>query len=256
MSFLLNPFGSFGGGGGAGYSAPPYTTNLVVDLAAEIETYSDSAGTTPQTADDGEVANWGDQSGASHDATHTGSPANQAQLKLSIVNSKPVLRFSKSRTTTLGIADHADVEMDTDSTVILVMKCRSLNGESYNGILAKPNAYFFALDSAGKPVIDRPFIEAGVAGTNAIGTSAFRVVSAVISGTSVSHFLDGAANGTDTLTTGTANSNQLVIGMFSGSFFGNLDIARLLIYKAAVPTGNRESVEDFLGSVYSISISH
>lgn len=237
----------------------PYTTNLVVDLESDYGLYSDN-GVTPCVNND-PVYLWKDRSGLNHNAENSVS-ANRATYLTNQVNSLPSLRFNVAESDYMDILDHADLEMDTDSTVFIVLKAVTFPS-SLNTFISKDNgnsagAYYYYYDGSGKPTLDRPFIEAGAAATNGIGTSNYRLVSVVVSGTSVSHFLDGAANGTDTLATGTAGNNPLHIAKFKdiGTNYPNDFRAVIVIFNAALSTGNRESIEDFLGAKYGITITH
>lgn len=74
------------------YALPSDVSGLQMWLSADSGTFQDSARTVPAVSDGDPVGGWADQSGNAKHGSQTTS-ANKPTLKLSIVNSKPVLRF-------------------------------------------------------------------------------------------------------------------------------------------------------------------
>ena len=83
--------GLSGMGTGPSFS-PADIAGLELWLQADKGIFQDSAKTTPATSDGDVIGAWEDQSGNGNDALQ-GTTVNKPVLKLSIVNSRPVVRF-------------------------------------------------------------------------------------------------------------------------------------------------------------------
>jgi hypothetical protein len=227
---------------------------LWLDGSDAATLYQDSARTTPVTADTDPVGGITDKSGQANHAAQTTANA-RPLYKTNIQNSKSALRFDGTNDS-LTVADAAGLEMDTDSTVFLVVK--NLTAEGNAGLVAKDNTngvagpYGLLVDASGKPQLDRPWIQAGVAATNAITTDAY-VVMAKVSGTTVTHRRNGAANGTDTLAVGSTGNGSLFIGVMDAlGVFLAFDLCELLVYSAPVADADRDLIESFLNTKWVV----
>lgn len=176
------------------------------------------------------------------------------------VNGRTVVRFSQAGADFVAATDNDRLELTADSSVFVVAKAAAHPG-TLNSLLAKsdagnPAAYYFATTNAGNPVLDRPFVEAGVASTNSMGTTNPRILGCIVKGTLVSHFLDGAANGTDTLAGGTATNTDLSIGRFSAAApnYWDGDLYEILVFNRAVSAAERKGITRYLGREHGITV--
>jgi hypothetical protein len=208
------------------------------------------------------VTTWTDASGLLHDASQSTSalkPTLQSD-GASQINGHNVVRFD-GVDDVLEAADHADLEMNTDSTIFVVARVTNFSANRTfvakdAGAAAAGAIWFAVATTSGKPVVDRPFIEAGVAATNGLAAATPTLVTAHVSGTTVSHFKDGVANGTDVLATGTATNIPLRIGAFYTSSYTHFmlgDIAEVAIYNVSLSAGDRGAIEAGLKSKYGIA---
>lgn len=232
----------------------PPTTDLVLWLKADAEAYND-AGTTLAT--DGQtVLQWNDQSGNGNNASES-TPADRPFFETNEINGLPALRFTPTGEQLL-VQDVPDLSLNTDMSAFLVIKQTGFN--TINSMISKaqggnPAAFLYYTGIDGKPAVDRPFIEGGVAGTTGVGDGVPCIVGVVINGTTVSHFLNGVANGTDTLTTGTDVPAAFGIGVMTG--LGNNwtgYIGEILVYKSAVDSTTRDEATAYLGGRWGISV--
>lgn len=229
-------------------------TDLVLWLKADADVFHDDAGTDPAT--DGEtVHKWLDQSGGGNNAAQSTDSACPT-FQTNEVNSLPAVQFAANLR--LVVADDPDLSLNTNLSIFCVLK-HSGALSSVNTITSKDNgstgAFTYLLDSSRRPQLDRPGAEAGIPATINLTESVFAVIACVVSGTSVSHFLNGAANGTDTLTTGTDVANDLLIAAFgdgSQNPLGNGLIAELLIYKAAKNSTDIDTINQALIDEYAV----
>lgn len=219
----------------------------------------EDAGT--DTAENGDlVQQWNDQSGNGFNATQATSGI-RPTYRTGQVNGLPAIEwFVSSANTVMTIPDNAAIEMTGDSTVFVVLKPNAASAPF--SLLSKDNgasagAYYLVLTTTHNQQLDRPFIEAGVPGTTSLSTSVYSVIDTVVSGTAVSHFINGAAAGTDTLSSsGTATNTPLKVGIFNVTTDPMRGfLAEILVYNAALNSTDRQQAEDYLGAKYNISIA-
>lgn len=156
----------------------------------------------------------------------------------------------------MAVPDNALIELDGDSTVLIVLKpdAGGVSLLSKDDGTGPAGSYYSVLDASRNIQLDRPFVEAGTPGTVPLSTAAYSVLSCRISGTAVSHFVNGGAAGTDTLTTGTATNTVLRIGVFSASTDPMKGfIAEILVYNVALGTTDRQTAENYLKAKYGIA---
>lgn len=228
----------------------PDLTNLALWVKADEGAYVD-AGTTLAT--NGQtIQQWNDFSGNNHHVSQATSGARPTLIS-GALNGRAVIEFSEAggHDDFLSVADNADLELNTDSSVFVVAKYVSVHGQS--AFAHKGNAYIYYLTGSGKQEIDRPFSSNGGVSTTDVGITNYHVLAAIVSGTGVSYYFDGAADGTTTVATGTANATDFTIGEFGGS--GNLSarVAEILVYKSAISSTDRDTVIDYLGAKWGIA---
>lgn len=247
MSMIINPY-AFATAGGVPTLTPPDSTNLVLWLDALQGVYNDAGSTLATNGQT--VQQWNDQSGKGHNVSQATS-GNRPSFITGTQNGLPIVEFSNaSGGDWLAVGDHADLEMDTDSSVFCVIKYVSVQGQS--GIVHKGNAYFYYLTANAKQEIDRPFNSNGGVSTTDLGITIYHAIGAIVSGTGVSYFVNGSADGTTTVSTGSANANDLTIGEFGGGGRLSGRIGELLIWKTALNSTDRGTVFTYLQSKWGL----
>jgi len=229
--------------------SPPDPTNLVLWLEANVQAYSD-AGTTLAT--NGQtVQQWNDQSGNSHNVSQATS-GSRPTFVTNAINGLPALDFDQGGTSDfMAVANTADLNMNLDSSVFVVLKVNSLPG-GQNGLAQKGNAYFYYITSSGKQEIDRPFTSNGAQATTDLGLTVYHVVACIISGTGVTYYVNSTADGTTTVSTGSTNVNDFTIGAFGSNGTLSGRIAEMMVYKTAVNSTDRGTINTYLGAKYGL----
>ena len=214
-------------------------------------------------ADGDPVSSWSDSSGNSHTATSTSTARPTYRSAPTGFNGKPALQFDGSNDT-IGTAGFALTSLDL--TVFAVI--RATDYANFNGIISKTDASgnpkgmdFYLITSTGIPrFLRRSGFGANynVDGTSAPGTSTTRVVEVVQASTTISHYRDGAANGSGsggTITIDDDATKGLIVGNRTDGFtkFKGY-IAEVLLYSAAVSSGDRLSIRQYLGTKYGVTV--
>ncbi len=215
------------------------------DFADVASLWKDTARTSPVTADADIILGVTDKSGV---ANHLSVAVNGPAYKVNIQNGKSVARFDGVNDI-LSAADATSIELDTNSTVFVVYNPDSAGtfGLLTKGDGANPASYYLSTLS-GAVELDRPFIEAGLFGAN-VGSTTTRILTTRVSSTSVSHYLEGADAGIDTLPVGTATNTVLYIGAIApGSTHLDGDISEILIYNTALTDAQINAVGQYLAT--------
>ena len=236
---------------GGGTPALTATNGLRLWLKAD-------AGTT--TGAGNTVTQWDDQSG-------NGNHASQIVLGLapvltnSAVNGRPALRFD-------GVDDFLDVA-DSDSISITgdiasFFVVRFADFATFRAVWGKTLANqpaptdFYAASGTGVPTLVRGTGISGGAqfatGSRAFAAGTFLQAAFVQAGTTATHYLNGLANGSATITVQPVDANlPLKIGS-RADLFTKLkgEMAELLIYDRAPPADERRTIERYLASKYNL----
>jgi hypothetical protein len=208
-------------------------------------------------ADGDPLSTWADDSGNGRDATQSGGK--RPTYQTNEINGLPVVRFD-------GVDDEmaigSVIGSTSDWTAFFVLRASSTSlnqvqyvlgasgsgGIIYGGSLSPFNG--FAVYYGGS---------ASIRSSHTPNTSA-HVLSVRRSSGTLFFFVDGAAAGSSSETASGNSSlvwSNAVIGDRPGFNFGFPgDIAEILIYSTAATVGDRESIEDTLGSKYNIAITH
>jgi hypothetical protein len=206
---------------------------------------------TSTTTDGAAVSSWADQSGNARNATQaTGSL--QPAYKAAIQNGLPILRWSGSFGTNLGVSFGATLSQPTTMFLVFSATGRALNPKGLidgDGVGGRNALAFFASDEtmgqyAGTTILT------GAAQTIPTG---FMVMSALFNGASSQVW----KNGTSYLTgnPGANSISGLTIGnRFSKDTTNTLqgDIGELLVYNSALSVPNRQSVESYLATRWGL----
>jgi len=240
----------------AGGGAPTLgvTTTLQLWLKAD-------AGVT--TAQDGTVVEWKDQSGKDN---HAASPDEFAAplLAANAANALPAIRFD-GQDDWLEIPDSDSLSITGNVTSFFVVKMDDF--ATYRSVWAKTNTNqpaptdFYTLPGSGIPQVYRGdgtgVSVAAVQGTRPLRAGSFDIVGFSTSGAALTHYLNGAANGSGASTTGTADLDRpLYIGT-RDDFVTKLqgDLAELLIYDSALSAADLTSVQLYLATRYGQTLT-
>ena len=246
-------------------------TDAELDIGFDMDGALDTAtAATHLGASLGRIVTWYDQSLNGNHLTQATADDQPEYDPIGMDGTLPAAFFDRITSTNgyfLATPDAASLDFEGDMTMAMVLSFEAVNvgrqdimQKGGNGSTQGEFAYWIANNTA-KPAVDRPFIEAGVGATNGMTVLGQTYVAAfTINSTTVSHFLDGAANGTDTLAVGAAAANHFRIGAghFAGAS-GQEDpmrgwIAELIIWES-LTDADRQLAEDSMGAYYSVTIS-
>lgn len=226
---------------------PPPSTGLSAWYKADAGLYKDSGGTTPATSDGDSVIRWNDQTA---NANHLIAPDGTPLLKLSILNSLPVVRFTNSPSCRIVKADSSLSIGTGDYWIAIVYRTlSSFPGDGYNGIfslgvetpgLEFPHGSHLSVyqgadhDFAATLTTNTDYITeiARVSGTR----KAYHAVLGSTPTLDSNTFADTVSVGTE-IELGTDGGGEYFIG----------DIAEVLIYSAALDSTDQASLESYLG---------
>jgi hypothetical protein len=230
--------------------APP-TTDLVLWLKADEGVYND-AGTTLAT--NGQtVQQWNDFSGNSYHASQATSGSRPA-FNTGSLNGLPGIAFDSKFMT---VANNADLALNADSSIFVVIQGAFMDSNVMSIISKDNNAsagaylYYLTTIAGGFPNIDRPFIAAGTKANNTAGTS---LIAAIISGSTVSYYRNGASDGVQSLVTGTATTKDLMIGAFGNGSQNVLKatLHEIVLFKSALGSTARDAWTSYLRGKWGV----
>lgn len=206
------------------------------------------------------VSTWSDSSGNGNDATSSSTA--RPTYKTNILNGLPILRFD-------GSNDYIQGSSVISSTTLTAFVVGSHNVGS---------AGFPRLVSFGKPGTndyDSPsraiafysinngtvyaYRDSLTRSYGSFGNGTYHQATCVYDGTNNTVYVDGPSAAGAIASSGTFDITIYSIGantVPASSDFLDGDIAEVIIYSDALSTGNRQSVEDYLGTKYGITITH
>lgn len=239
-----------GGGAGEDTGGSLSATNRVLWLRAGVGVFSDAGSTVANNTD--LVQQWKDPAAVQIAAQATSG--SRPRRDTNVINGYSVLStFVSSVNRSMSIPHHSDLDITGSLTIFMCLKVASGSVSLlHKGVSGVAGAYYYYL-SAGRPTLDRPWVQAGTASTTSIGTSAFRVIGVRVNGTAVKHWTDGVANGTSTLGAGTGSVQPL--GLFKlngGSADLDAQVAEIGIYNAALSDGDVDTNNAYLGAKHGL----
>lgn len=198
------------------------------------------------------VTTWTDSSGAGNDVTQSVA-GSKPTYKAGIQNGQPVVRFD-------GSADHlikasgAATMLALPITIAVAAKRDTTDAfqKSYVGSVAGVEGQLQIQGVAGVNTIRSYY--GTVLADGIPGTSWHVVVFTADAAGSANIYLNGAAPSSGATGTTIAAGDFGVATTAAGQFWDG-DIAELLIYDTVLSTGNRDSVESYLGSKYGITVA-
>jgi hypothetical protein len=238
--------------GPAGPSMLPVTTGLQLWLDASV-------GTSTGTGDT--VVQWADQSGNANNALQI-NEAMAPTLAAGAVNGMPAVRFD-GVDDFLDVADSDSLSITGDISTFYVIRItdfatfRAIWGKTVVNQPAPNDLYVLPPPTPGLP---RFFRGNGVSGAqSATGLRPYPANTFIVAGfqhggTTATHFLGGAANGSSTMNASTVDGNRsLRVGSRDdGVTRMKGDIAELLIYNRALSASERTAVQRYLAERYAL----
>ncbi|MEO7318705.1 MAG: Ig-like domain-containing protein, partial [Chthoniobacteraceae bacterium] len=233
--------------------APPV---LVVTSTLQLWLKAD-AGVTAGAGDT--VLSWADQSGHANDAVAIDEPSAPI-VAAGAINGLPAIRFD-GVDDSLQVADSDSISITGDITSFYVIKVddfgtfRAIWGKTAGNQPAPTDIY--TLPGSGIP---RVFRGNGAGGNNVdaagpLHAGSTDLVGFSIAGSSLSHFLNGFANGSGIITTNTADTDAVLWIGTRGDQFTRMkgDIAEVLIYDSALSAGDLHDVQLYLAGKYGVA---
>ncbi len=244
-------------------------TNISVWFAANKEVFSD-AGTTP-AVDGANVIQWNDQSSPAINASEIdlggGASAVEPTLQTNEMNSNPVIQITDPNSSNASYLRTASTAVTGDFTLISVFKTGQSSGTDED-VLNSPTL----LSSRNAGSLDHAMgMENGTLWLHADSDNGFEVQStstynnnephfatATKSGTALSLFVDGQADGTGTGTATLTNATGFAIGNhfnfdLQAQYAG--DIAETIVFSSALDSDQRNRVESYLALKYGITMN-
>ena len=241
--------------------APPPTLGVTAPLQLWLKA---DAGVTVGLG--GGVLSWDDQSGKGNHATSLDESLSPT-VAPGAINSLPALRFD-GVDDRLTVADSTSVSITGDLTTFFVVKMDDF--ATFRAVWAKtagPGGNlpaptdFYTVPNSGLPKVYRGDGSANsigfVDGVRALRAGQFDLVGFSIAGGSLTHFLNGFANGTGLVPTITADADTpLYIGTRHDQFTRlKGDLAEVLIFDTALSGAERRNVQTYLAARYGMPLA-
>lgn len=184
------------------------------------------------------VPTWADASGNGYDQTQATS-ANQPIYETAQLNGLPVVTFDGTNDVLSGSRPSL-----TDYTLFMVLK--AISPVNFTG------PYVLEKDVHDGLYLPNFFVRAGggLINTGESFSSAYRILSVVVSGSTADVYVDGSASGTNTAAS--PGGTSLEIGAASNSSYGHQSIAEFILYSSALGTTDRQSDEAYLATKYGL----
>ena len=242
MSMILNPYRYAGGA-----FSPLDVSGCVLwlDGADEATMYDANVGGA-LVADDGTIARWEDKSPSGNHAKQS-VLTSQPTRKASEVNGKDIVRPDGG--------DYLVLDSDIATTEITVFTAlsRPTTGASGTSI--------GAFSGSGTPYAPYLFggliwmgLAAGYSFSNSVTGNQVLTGTRTTAGLEVEVYQNGGV--IDSRAASSDNYGKLRKIFGRGGNYANFDVFEILVYNAAISTSDRESVEDYLGAKWGITITH
>ena len=237
---------------------------LWLDASDSTTLFTDSAGSTPATADGDPVGRWADKSGNTAHALQTDG-TQKPTLKLAIKNSKNVCRFNSTSSKMLGTL----LEKNTDCTMVAVLRMNTsdasfraalatglLNSTTatvgqLHGLIKQNNtSNKMLVTSFNAPTDGNPSQSMGANWASCFGTF-------TNTGTNASRiWVNGTAAVSDPKTVAAITDQGYVYyigrGLQAISELWNGDLAEIMIYNVALGTTNQTSIQEYLNTKWGV----
>jgi hypothetical protein len=215
----------------------------------------------------GNVTAWADQSGQSNNAVSGGTTP--PVLITNAVNGEPGIHMHGSDGEYLVVANSSSLEIVGDIACLAVVKAPA-DGDYrmvwyQGGASGYPSPNGLMLAPGGEPTPNRGtgsgMTQDVYYGINDIQPEQYALIAFSQSGTTMSQFLNGLPNGTQSSTITPADgegSSPLYIGTrgdFYDLFTADLEMAELMIFSSSLSASNMTEVENYLGTKYGMVLA-
>ena len=240
----------------AGTTVPVMPSGMVLWLRADSGVVTNANSASP-----GEVDAWIDQTALGNNATAYANPGFRPALGLDSgvpPLSSPSLFFNNNY---LTVAQSPSVALTGNMTVCAVYNMSDYN--AYHSILGKttggqPNPYDLYTGNPANFQGKLRFGRGNGSSSTFVGSAtvappgAPHFHSIVMNGSSVNYYVDGAADGSSTLTASTTDGGQpLIIGSRNAlDIWMNGDLPELLIFSNALSSVELTNIDDYIGTKY------
>lgn len=197
------------------------------------------------------ISTWQDQSGNGKDVTAAGSA--RPTLKKNILNSMAIVRFNGSST---FMAEYDTLFNSAVATIFMVVVNRAYNNQRYlfdgNNNLTANSLAIFEADAAGT-------IEIASNGINNLSSGAKAVIGTpteieAVFNTGQTYYVRCAGVETNSNMTPGNIPYGITIGSYrAGSYFSQIDVAEVIVYKDAKSASDRLAVRNYLKSKWGLS---
>lgn len=220
---------------------------LVLDLNPQVGVYQDSALTTLATANNDPVGGWKDQSTAGNNATQA-TAAKKPTLQNNIINGRAIIRFDAVDDILQTVATIINTNLEA-YTIFAVVKfsaggalCAQEKSGTQNGVLIQQDRVDYHTNSIGNVISfsTSGFIIVSMKGA----TPNYSIQENNVNESSVSSAAGAGASSTQ-FTVGNRDGGTVPLGG---------DIARLLVYNAAVSAADETLIENGLSADYGITL--
>lgn len=224
----------------------------------------DASDSSTVTLVSGVVSQWNDKSGNARHFTQT-TGANRPSVLTAERNGKNVLNFGGSP---ISMTQTWTLELSGGNTWIMVLSHRDALDNSERPLMrmtVNTNALQRGAGSAAQTsrrnrigsFVNNTSSTLFTADQQADSTTAWQVISSVVSTTQLTHAQNGTVQGTPTTITGTVVSSASTTLRLctDGGAFSNCHVAEVLVYSKALTSAERLRVERWLGGKWGITIA-
>lgn len=216
-------------------------TNLKLHLRSDLEVTSASSS----------VSNWGDVSGWNNDASQ-GTSGNQPTITSSAMNGYPALTFNGS-TSKLTLPTSASLGIQSNPYEMFIVAKSASSNLQFLIAGSAAGQFDYHLNGVGARFIPTGsiYLDKGVNGEFTNGNAHIFSARASASGGAVR--VDGTDGGISGGYILSASPGNLFLGVRSdGTYYFNGDIAEVIIYNKVLTSQEREEVEGYLNTRYSV----
>lgn len=196
------------------------------------------------------VSQWDDQSGNSNNATQ-GTASNKPVLQTSVLNGKPVVRFSAASKHYVSVPDVPSLD---PSQVSVIAVAKRASGTASAMIAGKGTGYSLRMSNL---TTANSYINGNIANNSAsVQSGAFNVLASVYNQIENRIYSNGSAGTPTSYSTAIpANSNALTVGGLAAANNFDGDIAEVLVYSRPLSDVERAELELYFLEKYNVGIA-
>ncbi|HEY4415516.1 MAG TPA: LamG-like jellyroll fold domain-containing protein [Verrucomicrobiae bacterium] len=213
-------------------------------------------------ADASGVSQWNDLSGNGNNFLQSFGPPFEPQIIANAINGLPAIRFNAADETFMSANSSPTLAITGDMTILAVANFATLTGNTNGMIVSKTSAnlpapYDYYVRPGQVQFYRGNGTVNGLVNSTAVPSVGVpHLLDVTMRGNTVTHRLDGRANGSGNLATTIGdNGNSLYIGTREdGTSRLNGDLAELIIIGASISTNDLAALENYLGTKYQLQI--